>query len=169
MLKNSVGEDEGFIRLTTEEVKDKLMDAIAQVMCDRKRFDLLQAGSEVAAIVPIEEFEQLEYLLERIKPSQFTPCEDEYYEKHGGIRCLRIDEFQDDFDDIVADVVEYGQLFGFLPPANLGGKEVDMFMPVAILMPSDNFWITEYFIAAAKNERYNGTSETRFLISQEEE
>ncbi|MFB2972113.1 type II toxin-antitoxin system Phd/YefM family antitoxin [Aerosakkonema sp. BLCC-F183] len=152
MLKNSVGEDEGFIRLTIEEVKDDLMDAIAQVMLNRSRIVLLQAGEEVAAIVPIDEFERLDYLLEWIKPSQFTPCEEEYYENEGGIRCLRIDEFQDDFYDIVADVLGYGQLFGFLPPANLGGKEFDIFIPMAILMPIDNFWIPEYFIAAAKNK-----------------
>ena len=152
MLKNSVGEDEGFIRLTIEEVKDNLMDAIAQVMCDRKRFVLLQAGSEVAAIVPVEEFERLEYLLERIKPSQFTPCEEEYYENEGAIHCLNIDEFQADFDDIIADVAEYGEIYGFLPTPNLGGKKVDIFMPVAILMSNDKFWVPDYLIAAAKNE-----------------
>ncbi|HEY9847878.1 MAG TPA: hypothetical protein V6D28_00340 [Leptolyngbyaceae cyanobacterium] len=152
MLKNYLGEDEGFIRLTTEKVKDKLMDAIAQVMCDRNRFLLLQAGKEVAAIVPIEEFEQLEYLLERIKPSQFNLSEEENYENERGIHCLDIDEFKVDFDDIIAAVAEYGEIYGFLPTPNLGGKEVDIFMPVAILMPIHKFWVTEYFIVAANNE-----------------
>ena len=152
MLKNFVGDDRGFIRLTTEEVKDKLMDAIAQVMCDRKRFVLLQAGKEVAAIVPVEEFMRMEYLLAQIKPSQFNPHEEENYENERGIHCLDIDEFQTDFDNIIADVVEDGELFGFLPPANLGGKEVDIFIPVAILMSIDKFWIPEYFITDAKNE-----------------
>ncbi|MCL1467551.1 type II toxin-antitoxin system Phd/YefM family antitoxin [Argonema galeatum] len=122
MKSATVGEDEGFIRLTTEEVKDNLVDAIAQVMLERKPFVLLQAGSEVAAIVPIEEFERLEYLLAQIKPSQFTPCEEEYYENEGAIHCLNIDEFEANFDDIIADVVEYDQFFGFLPTPNLGGQ-----------------------------------------------
>ena len=152
MKSGTVGEDEGFIRLTTEEVKDNLVDAIAQVICDRKRFVLLQAGSEVAAIVPIEEFERLEYLLEEIKPSQFTPCEEEYYENEGAIHCLNIEQFEADFDDIIADVAEYGEIYGFLPTPNLGGQEVDIFLPGAILMSIDKFWVPEYFIAAAKNE-----------------
>jgi len=152
MKYRTVGEDEGFVSLTTDEIKDNLIDAIAQVMCDRKRFVLLQAGAEVAAIVPIEEFERLEYLLEKIKPSQFNHCEEEYYENEGAIHSLNIAEFQADFDDIIADVAEYGEIYSFLPTPNLSGKEVDIFMPVAVLMSIDKFWVPEYFLAAAKNE-----------------
>lgn len=121
-------------------------------MCDRKRFVLLQAGKEVAAIVPINEFEKLEYLLDLIKPSQFTPCEEEYYENEGAIHCLNIYEFQFDYDDIITAVAEYGEIYGFLPNFNLGGQKIDIFMPGAILMSFDKFWMTEYFIADAKNE-----------------
>jgi len=140
------------MRLTTDEVKDSLVDAIAQVILEGKRFVLLQGGTEVAAIIPIEEFERLESLLTKIKPSQFTPCEDEYYAGEGGIHCLDIDEFSEDFDDIIAAVVEDDELFGFLPPPTLGGQEFDIFMPEAILMSIDKFWVPEYLIAAAKNE-----------------
>jgi len=37
-------EDEGFIRLTTDEVKDNLVDAIARVMVKGERIVLQQAG-----------------------------------------------------------------------------------------------------------------------------
>jgi hypothetical protein len=33
-----------------------------------------------------------------------------------------------------------GELFGLLPIENIGGKKVDIFAPVAILMPIDKFW-----------------------------
>jgi hypothetical protein len=33
-----------------------------------------------------------------------------------------------------------------LPIENLGGRKVDIFTPLAILMPIDKFWIPEYVI-----------------------
>jgi prevent-host-death family protein len=136
--------DEGFIRLTTDEVKDNLIDAIARVMLEGKRIVLQRSGEEVAAIIPIREFERLDELMERLQPSPYTPEEEEYYED--GIHCVYPDEVQADFDDILEQVIFDGELFGLLPIENLGGKKVDIFAPVAILMPIDKFWLPEYVI-----------------------
>jgi len=51
--------DEGFIRLTTDEVRDKLIDTLASVMTEGKRIVLEHSGEEVAAIIPRREFERL--------------------------------------------------------------------------------------------------------------
>jgi hypothetical protein len=136
--------DEGFIRLRTDQVKDNLIDAIAQVMLEGKRIVLQQAREDVAAIIPIREFERLDELMERLQPSPYTPEEEEYYQD--GIHCVYPDEVQADFDDILEQVMLDGELFGLLPIENLGEKKVDIFTPGAILMPIDKFWLPEYVI-----------------------
>jgi prevent-host-death family protein len=142
--------DEGFIRLTTDEVRNNLIDAIARVMVEGERIVLQQSGEEVAAIIPIREFERLDNLMAQLKPSSYTPEEEDYYEN--GIHCVYPDEVQAEFDDILEQVMLDGELFGLLPIENLGGKKVDIFAPVAILMPIDNFWIPEYVIREKQGE-----------------
>ncbi|GET38157.1 type II toxin-antitoxin system prevent-host-death family antitoxin [Microseira wollei] len=144
--KESVGEDAGFIRLSTDEVREKLEEAIARVVLDGDRIILHQAGEEVAALIPRREFEKLDYLLDQLIPSPFNPEEEEYYEDEGGIHCLDPDEVQEEFDLILEEVKEYGELFGLLPPAILRGQQMDIFIPEAILMPMDKFWIPEHLI-----------------------
>lgn len=144
--KEFVGEDAGFIRLNTEEVRENLEEALARVVLDGKRIVLQQAGEEVAALIPRREFEKLDYLLEQLIPSPFNADDEEYYEDDGAIHCLRPNEIQDEFDVILEEVKEHGELFGILPPAILRGQEMDSFMPAAILMPIDKFWIPEHLI-----------------------
>ncbi|MFB2976800.1 type II toxin-antitoxin system Phd/YefM family antitoxin [Microseira sp. BLCC-F43] len=140
------GEDAGFIRLSTEEVREKLEEAIARVVFDGSRIILHQAGEEVAALIPVWEFEKLNYLLEELIPSPFNPDEEEYYEDEGGIHCLPPDEVQAEFDLILEQVKEYGELFGLLPPEILRGQQMDIFIPEAILMPMDKFWLPEHLM-----------------------
>lgn len=144
-------EDEGFIRLTTDAVRDNLADTLKRVMVEGERIVLQQAGEEVAAIIPIREFERLDALKAQIKSSPYTPEEEEYYEDEQGIHCLYPDEVQAEFDDILEQVRVEGMLVGLLPIPNLGGQNVDIFAPVAILMSIDNFWVPEYLIAARKS------------------
>ncbi|MCL1470018.1 type II toxin-antitoxin system RelE family toxin [Argonema antarcticum] len=45
MKYGTVGEDEGFVRLTTEEVKDNLVDAIAQVILQQPEVGRIRVRS----------------------------------------------------------------------------------------------------------------------------
>jgi prevent-host-death family protein len=150
--QDNASEDEGFIRLTTDEVKDNLVDAIARVMVKGERIVLQQAGEEVAAIIPIREFERLDALIYEMKPGPYLPEDEAYYEDERGIHCVYPDEVEAAFDDILEAVRLEGELFGLLPIPNLGGKKVDVFAPVAVLMPIEKFWVPEYVIAANKSE-----------------
>ncbi len=142
--------DEGFIRLTTDEVRDNLIDILRRVLVEEKRIVLQRAGEEVAAIIPTREFERLDDLMAQLKPSFYTPEEEEYYED--GIHCIYPDEVQAEFDDILEQVRLDGELFGLLPIENLGGKNVDIFAPVAILMSIDKFWIPDYLLREKQGE-----------------
>lgn len=142
--------DEGFIRLTTDAVRENLIDILRRVFVERERIVLERSGKEVAAIIPIREFERLDSLMERLKPSFYTPEEEEYY--GNGIHCVYPDEVEAEFDDILEEVMFDGELFGLLPIENLGGKNVDVFTPVAILMSIDRFWIPEYVIREKQGE-----------------
>jgi prevent-host-death family protein len=148
--QNYADRDEGFIRLTTHEVRDNLIDAIARVMLKGERIVLEQAGEEVAAIIPRREFERLDELMYQFKPSPYTPEEEDYYDN--AIHCVYPEEVQAEFDDILEQVMLDGELFGLLPVENLGGKKVDIFTPVAILMPINKFWIPEYVIREKQGE-----------------
>jgi hypothetical protein len=137
---------EGFFRLTVEEFCQNAIAAIKRVMLKGDRILLQQAGEDIAAIIVETEFHKLDYLIAELKPSQFLPDEEEYYEDEGGIHCIYPDELLDDFDNILADVTEFNELFGLLPTEEMG-ENVDIFMPVAILMSVDRFWIAEYLMA----------------------
>jgi hypothetical protein len=137
---------EGFIRLTTEEFQESAIDIIKRVMFKGDRFLLQQTGEDVGAIVPEAEFHKLDYWMAEIKPSQFMPEEEEYYADVRGIHCIYPDEVLADFDNILADVKEFDELFGLLPISEMG-RDVDIYMPVAILMSADRFWVAEYVIA----------------------
>jgi prevent-host-death family protein len=147
MYKDCVNEGEGFIRLTLEEARSNLLDTLKRVMFAGQRIVLQQDGEEVAAIIPIGEFERLEYLKQEIKPSQYEPYEYEYYEDEGGIHCVDSDEVETEFDDILAEVELYDEIFGIMPPRNLSGNKFEVFPPLAILMNINNFWVPEYLIS----------------------
>lgn len=144
--KECFGEDTGFIRLSTEELRENLEDVLAQVVFDTARIVLHQAGEEVAALIPAWEFEKLDYLLQDLIPSLFNPDEEEYYEDYGPIHCVDLDQIQAELDLILKKVKESGELFGLLPPEILRGQEMDSFIAAAILMPIDKFWIPEHLI-----------------------
>ncbi len=110
------------------------------------RIILQQAGEDVGAIILESEFEKLDYLIAELKPSQFLPEEEAYYEDERGIHCIYPDELVEDIDNILADVNEFHELFGLLPTEEMG-EDVDICIPVAILMSVDRFWVPEYLIA----------------------
>ncbi|MEG4503123.1 type II toxin-antitoxin system Phd/YefM family antitoxin [Microcoleus sp. F6_B4] len=137
---------EGFFRLTADEFCANAIAAIKRVMFQGDRILLQQAGEDVAAIILKAEFHKLDYLMAELKPSQFLSEEEEYYEDERAIHCIYPDELVDDIDNILADVSEFDELFGLLPTAEMG-ENVDIFMPVAILMSADRFWVPDYVIA----------------------
>ena len=146
MINNYIYTDEGFIRWSTEQVKGNLLEALKTVVLAGKRIVLQQAGQEVAAIIPVKEFERLEYLEHELVPPIWEPYEEEYYEDDGGIHCVLLDEVEAEFDDIITEVQVYNELFGLLPPRNLSGKEFDVYAPVAIMMNIKKFWVSEYWM-----------------------
>jgi hypothetical protein len=152
--QNNNSEDEGFIRLSTDEIRENLLDALIRIVTQGTRIVLQQAGEDVAAIIPAREFTRLDALIHEIKSSLYFPEDDEYYEDERGIHCIYPDEVKSDFADILAAVRVDGELFGLLPTPNLGGKDVDIFMPVAVLMPIEKFWLPEYIINEGKR-RWN--------------
>ncbi|MEM9927835.1 MAG: type II toxin-antitoxin system Phd/YefM family antitoxin [Cyanobacteria bacterium P01_D01_bin.50] len=145
MEKNFLNRDQGFIRSSTEEVRGNLVEALKTIILG-KRIVLQQAGEDVAAIIPVKEFERLEYLEHELVPPIWEPYEEEYYQDDGGIHCVLLDEVEAEFDDIITEVQVYNELFGLLPPQNLSGKEFDVFAPVAIMMNINKFWVPEYWI-----------------------
>ena len=149
-IQDYADRNEGFIRLTTDEVRDNLIDVLARVMVEGERIVLEQAGEEVAAIIPKREFERLDELMYQLKPSSYTPEEEDYYDN--AIHCIYPEEVQAEFDDILEQVMLDGELFGLLPIENLGGRKVDIFTPIAILMPIEKFWMPEYVIREKQGE-----------------
>ncbi|PSB38447.1 hypothetical protein C7B69_02970 [filamentous cyanobacterium Phorm 46] len=137
---------EGFFRLTVEDFCKNAIEIIKRVMQKGDRIILQQAGEDIAAIVLEEEFHKLDYLMQELKPSQFFPDEEAYYEDDGAIHCIYPDELLEDFDNILADVKEFDELFGLLPTEEMG-ENIDIFISVAILMSVDRFWVPEYLIA----------------------
>ncbi len=137
---------EGFFRLTVEEFSANAIGIIKRVMLHGDRIILQQAGEDLAAIVPEAEFHKIDYLMEYLKPSQFFPDEEAYYEDDGAIHCIYPDELVEDLDNILADVKELDELFGLLPTEEMG-ENIDIFISVAILMSIDRFWVPDYLIA----------------------
>jgi hypothetical protein len=121
-------------------------------MLNGDRFLLQQAEEDIIAIVPEAEFHKLDYLMVELKPSQFLPEDNEYYENDRGIHCIDLEEFLDDFDNILAYVNQDDELFGLVPTVEMG-EELDILMPVAILMSVDRFWIPEYVMAERQSRK----------------
>jgi hypothetical protein len=150
--ENRAIENDTFIRLTTDEFLATAIDIIKRVMLNGDRFLLQQAEKDIIAIVPEAEFHKLDYLMVELKPSQFLPEDNEYYENDRGIHCIDLEEFLDDFDNILAYVNQDDELFGLVPTLEMG-EEVDILMPVAILMSVDRFWIPEYVMAERQSRK----------------
>ncbi len=149
--EDSLTVNQGYTRLSADEIKENLIEIIRRVMVDKERILVERDGEEVAAIVPCREFEDLDYLLKELKPSQFNPDEEEYYANDKCIHCLYPEQIIENFEEILEAIAEDNEVFGLMPVENLGGKNVDIFMPVATMMSMDYFWIPDYIIAA-KNE-----------------
>lgn len=147
----TVNKNPGYSHLSDDELKENLVEIIRRVMVDKERIVVELNGEEVAAIVPIGEFERLDDLLNDLKPSEFNPDEEDYYANDTGIHCMRHEQIIENIEEILAAIAEDNELFGLMPVPNLGGKKVDIFMPVAIMMSMDFFWIPDYLMAA-KNE-----------------
>ena len=143
--------NKGYTRLSADEVKENLIEIIRRVMMDKERIIVERDGEEVAAIVPVREFEDLDDLLKEIKPSQFNPDEEDYYADDKCIHCMRPGKIIENFEEILEAIAEDNEVFGLMPVENLGGQKVDIFMPAATMMSMDFFWIPDY-IMAAKNE-----------------
>ncbi len=146
IVKEYVNQDEGFVRSSIEEVRGNLLEALKTVVLAGKRIVLQQAGEDVAAIIPVKEFHRLENLQHELVPPIWEPYEEEYYDDDGGIHCVLVDEMEAEFDDIITEVTVYNELFGLLPPQRLSGKGFDVFIPVAIVMNIEKFWVPEYWI-----------------------
>lgn len=137
---------EGFFRLTVEDFCENAIAIIKRVMQKGDRIILQQAGEDIAAIILEAEFHKINYLMQELKPSQFFPDEEAYYEDDGAIHCIYPDELVEDIDNILADVKEFDELFGLLPTEEMG-ENIDIFISVAILMSVDRFWVPDYLMA----------------------
>jgi len=137
---------EGFFRLSLEAFREKAIEIMKRVMFQGDRILLQEAGEDVGAIVPEAEFHKLDYLMAEIKPSQFMPEEEAYYEDEGAIHCLYLDEFLEDLENVLADVNEFDELFGLIPTKEMG-EDIDIFMSAAIVMSVDRFWVADYVLA----------------------
>lgn len=146
IVEQHVNQDEGFVRSSIEQVRGNLLEALKKVVLAGKRIVLQQDGEDVAAIIPVKEFERLEYLEHELVPPIWEPYEEEFYENDGGIHCVLVEEMEAEFDEIITEVREYNELFALLPPEHLSGKEFDVFAPAAIVMNIDKFWVSEYWI-----------------------
>ncbi len=60
--------------------------------------------------------------------------------------CIYPDELLETFENILADVKEFDELFDLLPTEEMR-ENSDSFMSVAILMSVDRFWVSEYLIS----------------------
>ncbi|NES82198.1 MAG: type II toxin-antitoxin system Phd/YefM family antitoxin [Moorea sp. SIO2B7] len=150
-MQNLNNESQGFIRLSTDEVKNNLVDILRRVIFENERIIVQQGQEDIAAIIPVSEFEKLSELWDEIASSQFSPEEEEYYQYERGIHCLYLDDIEANFHDILEEVKFDGELFALLPPENLGGKKMDSCEPGAILINLGQFWIPESMIVE-KNE-----------------
>ena len=110
---------EGFFRLTVEEFSANAIGIIKRVMQKGDRIILQQAGEDIATIILETEFHKLNYLMGKLKPSQFLPDEEAYYENDEAIHCIYPDELVEDIDNILADVNEFDELFGLMPTENI--------------------------------------------------
>jgi hypothetical protein len=147
MNKDFLSQDEGFIRLNTDKVKGNLLQILKPVILGGQRVVLQQGTEDVAAIIPIGEFERLEYLKDELKPGQYEPYEEAYYEDEGGIHCVFPDEVEAEFDEILQEVTLNDEIFGLLPTENLDDQDFDIFAPVVILMNIKHFWVPDYLIS----------------------
>jgi hypothetical protein len=148
MYKDCVTQDEGLIRIAVGDVRANCLDILRRVVFLKERFILMLAEQEVAAIIPIREFEKLQYVKHKLVPRPHDIYEDGYYYEdcadERGIHCINLDEWQEEFDEVLAEVYENDELFGLLPPKSLAGKKFDVFMPVVLMMNIRHFWIPEY-------------------------
>lgn len=141
-------EGEGFIRITKDEFKNKITSIMMLVSMEKLRYLLHKDGRDIAALIPLEEFEKLNNLLSYIKPSQYLPEDEEFYEDDIAIHGIYCDEFLEDFEEII-EAAFYEECFGLLPSQDMEkiDKNIDIFMPIAILISAHWFWIPEYYIA----------------------
>ena len=138
--------EEGFVRLSTDEVRENLVQAIRMVVLRGDRILLHQDGVDVAMIISMQELEKLDNLWDELNPSPFTPEDEEYYADEKGIHCLYPQEIEEDFDEIMQAVRFEGELFGLLPTENFEGLDLDIFEPVAVLMNTEKFWVEEHYL-----------------------
>jgi hypothetical protein len=152
VMGNGAIEGEGFIRLATEELCRNPIEIIKRVMLQGTRFVLQQAGEDVAAIITEAEFYRLYCAISNIKGVQFLPDEEllldeeEIYEYESGISCINLEDFLENFDNVLDRILEDGEVFGLLATEDMG-DDVDLFMPVAIVMSVNRFWVPDYVIA----------------------
>ncbi|MBD2294798.1 type II toxin-antitoxin system Phd/YefM family antitoxin [Anabaena sphaerica FACHB-251] len=137
---------EGFIRIQTEVVKSKLLLIISDVLLEKQRIVLEKGEQEVAAIIPADEFERLEWLRYDIKYGQFQLDEEYDDENECGIPCINIQELEWNFEQILAQVMCSDEIFGLTFPTASFEDDNENFIPGAILMNINNFWIPDYWL-----------------------
>lgn len=147
-------EGKGFIRITTEELKNNITGIMMLVSMEKLRYLVQEDGKYIAALIPCDEFEKLNNILHDIKPSQYLPEDEEYYEDDIAIHGIYCEEFLENFEAIIEDAF-YEECFGLIPSKDMEeiDKNLDIFMPIAILISADWFWIPEYYIAEHQESR----------------
>lgn len=143
MLKN---QEAGFIRLQTDVFRVKLLASINDVILEKQRILLVKGEEDVAAIIPVNEFERLEWITYDIKYGQFMIDEEYNYEDECGIPCINIKELEWNFEEILERVICNNETFGLTFPTAAFEDDLENFLPGAILMNIHKFWIPDYWL-----------------------
>ncbi|MTJ07743.1 MULTISPECIES: type II toxin-antitoxin system Phd/YefM family antitoxin [unclassified Anabaena] len=142
MLKS---QEDGFIRLQIDVIQSKISLIISEVILEKQRLVLAKWGKDVAAIIPDDEFERLEWLRYDIQYGQFQ-LDEEYDDDESGIPCISINELEFNFDCILAQVMDNDEIFGLTFPTASFEDNNENFISGAILMNINNFWIPDYWL-----------------------
>ncbi|HEY9808634.1 MAG TPA: hypothetical protein V6D13_04780 [Halomicronema sp.] len=148
-------EGEGFIRITTEEFKNNLTGIMMLVSLEKMRFLVQKDEKDIAAVISCGEFEKFQDIIDDIKPSQYLPYEEDCHDDDICIHGVYWDDFLESFETILKDVFYEEQCFGLMASKDMDNfdKSLDIFMPTAIVMSANWFWVSEYYIAEHQEYR----------------
>ncbi len=138
--------EDGFVRLQIELIQPQFLSILSDVIVKKQRLVLAKGEKDLAAIIPSDEFERLQWLRYDIKYGQFQLDEEYDDEDESGISCISINELEFNFEQIISQVMGNDAIFGLTSPTVSFEDNNEFFLPVVILMNINNVWIPDYWI-----------------------
>ncbi|MDP5016393.1 type II toxin-antitoxin system Phd/YefM family antitoxin [Anabaena sp. UHCC 0187] len=138
--------EDGFVRLQIELIQPQFLSILSDVISKKQRLVLAKGEKDLAAIIPSDEFERLEWLRYDIKYGQFQLDAEYDEDDESGISCISINELEFNFEQIISQVMGNDAIFGLTSPTASFEDNNEFFTPVVILMNINNFWIPDYWI-----------------------